>query len=115
MGALASSTLGYEGISPAVLSDQRGMNKYCITIASGKGVAEDEGVVQSERPLVIVAVQGTSALRKIAVGNEQSAFFSVGILDDELVTSVVRLVNDGIPIACVADFNTFSSRLVNRL
>ncbi len=102
MCALASSALGYEGITPTILSDQRGMNKNSISIASCKGIAEDEGVIQSECSLVIVAVQSASALRETLVCYEQATFLSIDILDDELVASVISLVNNSIAIARIA-------------
>ena len=98
MCALACSALCDEGIPPSVLSHQRGMNQNGVAKASCKGIAKDECVVQSECSLVLVAVQGASALGEIAVGNEQAALLSVDVLNDELISSVIRLVNDSITI-----------------
>jgi hypothetical protein len=66
-----------------------------------KRVDEHERIVQSEAPHVVVAVQGTAAITEVLIGTQQTAVGPIDILDDKLVTTVIKLIHDSISIPCI--------------
>ncbi len=77
------------------------MDEESFQSAASKGEDEHQGVVQSEAAHVVVAVQGASAVAEVLVGLQQTASGSVDVLDDVLVASVVKFINDGISVSRV--------------
>ena len=75
------------------------MNEECLSVASGKGKYQHEGVVQSEASHVVVSVQGASAVVKVLVCLQQATVGIVDIFNNILIASVLQLVHDGVSVA----------------
>jgi hypothetical protein len=75
------------------------MNEERLSVASGKGKYQHEGVVQSEASHVVVSVQGASAVVKVFVCLQQATVGIVDIFNNILIASVLQLVHDGVSVA----------------
>ena len=101
MGALAGTTLGNKRIAIAMMHDGRGMNQHGVPIGPSKGIGQHQGIIKSEGAHQPVAIQRTTTIGEIAIGNQQTAVAIVDITDDKLIASVRQLIDQGVAIASI--------------
>ena len=86
--------------------------------ATCKGEYQHQGIVKTERPHVVGAVQGTLAFAEVFVGLKETAVGAIDVFDDVLITAIVHLVNDGVSVSCIKvpyPFTTFFRKRFQRV
>ena len=91
------------------------MDEEGVMPGGGEREDEHEGVIQSELPHVVVAVEGTLAAGEVGIGDEQTTAAAIEVLDNELVAAVINTVHDGIAIPRIEITNPFPTTLLHRL
>ena len=81
--------------------------------ASGKCIDEHEGIVESETLHVVCAVESTTTVAEVLVGQEQAAVSAMQVFDDVLVTTVGEPVNNSVAVSCVESAYPFTLVLGN--
>ena len=105
MGALACTAVGDKGVGAPVIDDAGGMDEQCGMGSACKGVDEHQGIVESEGAHRPVALQCASAVAEIGTTDEQTALAIVYVLDEVLIATVGKAIDDGVAIACIEGTN----------